>query len=328
MSVTAAAPVLLALLGLILLVSGAELLVRGGVQLAARLGVPPIIIGLTIVAVGTSTPELAVGVSAALQGSGSLAVGNIAGTNVVNLLLILGLSALIRPLALELQTLRHDLPVMAAAAVALLLLAWDGTISRAEGSVMVLAGLAYTGAVVFWARRESRAVKADFAREYEAPPRWRISRETAWSAASLVGGIATVVVGADWLVDGAGEVARRLGVSDTVIGLTIVALGTSAPELVTTIVSTLRQARDIAIGNLLGSSVYNILIILGVTAIVPPAGLEIDPALVRIDIPVMLAATLACIPIFLSGRRVSRVEGGILVAAYVAYISYILVART
>src|SRR5690606_3255184 len=136
---------------------------------------------------------------------------------------------------------------------------------------------------------ESRAVKADFAREYEAPPHWRISRETAWSAASLVGGIVAVVVGADWLVDGAGAVARRLGVSDTVIGLTIVAIGTSAPELVTTVVSTLRQARDIAIGNLLGSSVYNILVILGVTAMVPSAGIDIDPALVRIDIPVMLA---------------------------------------
>ena len=315
-------------LGLAVLIVGAELVVRGGSRFAARLGVPPILIGLTVVSVGTSMPELAVGIDAALQGSPALAVGNIAGTNTVNLLLILGLSALLKPLALQMQTLRFDLPAMIAAAFALMTMAWDGVLTRIEGGVLVAAAIAYTIAIVYWARRESRVVKAAFTEEYAAPRSPHPRRDTAWNLAALVGGIAVLLVGADWLVDGAVEMAQILGVSDALIGLTVVAIGTSSPELVTTVVSTLRQERDIAIGNLLGSSVYNIALILGVTCLVPAAGIAVEPALVRVDIPVMIAATVACIPVFWSGRSVSRLEGGLFVGAYLAYLAYLVIART
>jgi cation:H+ antiporter len=316
------------LLGLAALIAGAELLTRAGSRLAAQLGVPPLVIGLTIVAVGTSAPELAIGIEAALIGAGSLAVGNIAGTNTANILLILGLSALTRPLALHLQTVRFDLPVMTVACVALTAMAWDGELTRVAGVVLVGAAVVYTAAVMRWTRRESRAIRREFAAEYRKPRDGHAAREIARDVALLVVGIALVVVGAGWLVDGAEDLARMIGVSDAVIGLTVVAIGTSAPELVTTIIGTLRNNRDIAIGNLLGSSIYNIFAILGVTCLIPSTGLAVDPELVRIDLPVMTAVALVCVPVFLTGRRVSRLEGALFVGAYVAYLSYLVFART
>ncbi len=319
---------LLLMLALATLIAGAELIVRGGTRLAARLRIPPIVIGLTIVSIGTSTPELAVGIEAALRGNGSLAVGNIAGTNTVNLLLIFGLSALLRPLALGMQTLRFDLPVMIAAALVLTLMAADGALTRFEGAVMVAAGILYTLAIIRLARRESPATKREFAQEFAARTRVSPFVDVAWSAAVLIAGIIVIVLGSDLLVDEAVALARALEVSDTLIGLTIVAIGTSSPELVTMIIGTLRNDRDIAIGNLLGSSVYNILFILGITCLVPGQALQIDPNLVWIDIPVMAIATLSCIPVFLSDNQVSRKEGALFVTAYLVYLLYRLVVRT
>lgn len=315
-------------LGLLALIAGAELIVRGGSRLAARLGIPPIIIGLTIVSIGTSTPELAVGIEAAHRGNGALAVGNIAGTNTVNVLLILGLSALMRPLAIGMQTLRYDLPVMAAVAVGFLALCWDGELSRLDGTVMVAGCIAYTLLVIFLARRESSATQAEFAAEYALKPASRPSAQLGVSFAMLILGIAIVVVGSNWLVDGAVTLARAMGVTEALIGLTIVAIGTSSPELVTTIVGTLRNDRDVAIGNLLGSSIYNILAIMGITCLVPATGLFVERDLIQIDIPFMVLATFACIPVFLTGRRISRLEGGILVTAYAAYMLYLVTIRT
>ncbi len=314
-------------LGLAALVSGAELLVRAGSRLAAVIGIPPILIGLTVVAVGTSTPELAVGIDAALQGNGSLAVGNIAGTNIFNILFILGLSAAFLPLAMEMRTLRFDLPVMTVAAGALLAMAWDGILTRVEGAILVGAAIIYTAAVIHRARRESRAVRLEFAKEYAIPTSRCESGKVASNLAGLGLGIVVIVVGAEWLVDGAVEVARIMGVSDAFIGLTVVAIGTSAPELVTTVISTLRQERDIAVGNLLGSSIYNVLLILGITALVPSQGIEVEAVLIYIDLPVMVATTIACVPIFISGRRITRLEGMMFVGAYVAYLTYLIVSR-
>ncbi len=314
-------------LGLAALVSGAELLVRAGSRLAAVIGIPPILIGLTVVAVGTSTPELAVGIDAALQGNGSLAVGNIAGTNILNILFILGLSAAFLPLAMEMRTLRFDLPVMTVAAGALLAMAWDGILTRVEGAILVGAAIIYTAAVIRRARRESRAVRLEFAKEYAIPTSRCESGKVASNLAGLGLGIVVIVVGAEWLVDGAVEVARIMGVSDAFIGLTVVAIGTSAPELVTTVISTLRQERDIAVGNLLGSSIYNVLLILGITALVPSQGIEVEAVLIYIDLPVMVATTIACVPIFISGRRITRLEGMMFVGAYVAYLTYLIVSR-
>src|SRR5262245_43862147 len=301
-------------------------MVRGGARAAARLGISPIVVGLTVVSIGTSMPELAVGVVAAVEGSGALAVGNIAGTNVVNLLFALGLSAVILPLAIEMRTLRFELPVMAGAAILLWVLAANGVLSRVDGLILVIVAIVYTVAVIRASRRETREAEAEFAKAYPAD---RTSgRRTALDVGMTLGGIAIVVVGAEWLVNAAVGIAREFGVSDALIGLTIVAIGTSAPELVTTVVSTVRGERDIAVGNLLGSSIYNILLILGITCLVPAHGLELTPALVRIDIPIMVAVTLVCIPIFISGRRVGRIEGGAMVVAYLAYLAFLLATQT
>ena len=314
--------------GLTALIVGAEVMVKGGSRLAARLGISPIVVGLTVVSIGTSMPELAVGVVAAGQGSGALAVGNIAGTNVVNLLLILGLSAVIAPLVLQLRTIRFELPMMAAAALLLWALAADGVMSRVDGAILLTGAVAYTAAVILSARRESREVFDEFSDEYGHVATVAVRNQTLRELMMLVGGVALVVAGADWLVDGAVGMAREFGVSDALIGLTVVAIGTSAPELATTVVSTLRGDRDIAIGNLLGSSIYNIALILGVTCLVPAHGLLLPSSLVRIDIPIMVIVALACIPIFITGRRVSRGEGIAMVTAYGAYLVFLLATQT
>lgn len=315
-------PALIAI-GLVALLVGAELVVRGGSRVARRLDIPPIVIGLTVVSIGTSAPELAIGVEAALDGVGELAVGNIAGTNVLNLVFILGLSALLRPLPLRPQTLRLDLPIMSIAAVALLILATDRTLSHLDGVLLLLIAVFYTVVIVLVSRRERAGVRE------RSPPHAR--RHTAPIAiievAVLLAGIVAVVLGADWLVQGAEKLARQLGVDDALIGLTVVAIGTSAPELVTTVVSTIRHNRDVAIGNLIGSSVYNIALILGVTALVDVDGLRVSAELVRIDLPVMTAAVLACIPIFVRGRRVTRLNGGLFVLAYAIYLGYLILVR-
>ena len=183
--------------------------------------------------------------------------------------------------------------------------------------------IAYTGAVVWAARRETRDTAVEFVEAYPGG-----GGRTVWHVGMMLGGIAVIVLAAQWLVDAAVGMARGFGVSDALIGLTVVAIGTTAPELVTTVVSTLRGSRDIAVGNVLGSSIYNILLILGITCLVPDHGLELPRALVRVDIPIMVGATLACIPIFITGRRVSRIEGGAMVCAYLAFVVFLLMTQT
>ncbi len=253
--------------GLVLLTIGAELVVRGGSRLAAIAGVSPLVVGLTVVAIGTSAPELAVGIDSARQGVGELALGNIAGTNIVNTLLILGLVASIAALPLQSRVPHVDLPVMVVSATVLLLMSLDGRLTAVEGALLLVGGIAYTVLVVHTSRRESVAV----------------------------------------------------------IGLTVVAIGTSAPELATAVVASVRHERDIAVGNLFGSSIYNILVILGVTILASPGGLTVSPDLVRFDLPVMLGVSILCIPIFLTGRRVSRPEGVALMALYVLYLGAVIV---
>ncbi len=318
---------LLLLLGLAALVVGAELVVRTGSRLARRLGVPPIVVGLTIVSIGTSAPELAVGIDAIRSGAGSLAVGNIAGTNIVNLLLILGLSAAIRPIALGRQTFRLDLPAMVVASVLLLALAVDGSLSVLDGVVLFALAAVYTTVLVLMTRRESARVRQEFAEEFPAEPRRAGVLPMLLQVGGLMAGLVVIVLGADWLVRGAVEIAQAAGVSDAFIGLTIVAIGTSAPELATTIVSTIRGDRDIAVGNLIGSSTYNLTLILGTSLFFAPGQIALERELVVIDLPAMVVVALACIPVFLTGRRVSRGEGIAFVAAYAAFLAYLLIAR-
>jgi cation:H+ antiporter len=314
--------------GLAALVVGAEILIRAGSWLAAELGIPPILVGLTVVSIGTSMPELAIGIFSVADGNGSLAVGNIAGTNTLNLLFILGLSALLRPLSIAMRTVRFDLPAMTVAAVLMWLMAADGMLTRADGAVLVAIAGVYTAVVIWTSRRESLLINQEFVSEYtdvEDTPPEAARRRLLWrKSALLMAGMVVIVIGADWLVNGAVGIARDFGVSDAFIGLTVVAIGTSAPELVTTVISTIRNQRDIAIGNLLGSSIYNIVLILGITLLVPAHGVSVGPELVRVDIPVMVAVALACVPIFITGRRVSRLEGAAMVAAYFGYLAVVL----
>lgn len=320
--------VALLIAGLIALLAGAELLTRAGARVAAGLRIPPIVIGLTIVSIGTSAPELAVGVQAARSGVGDLAVGNIAGTNVVNLLLILGLSALIRPVVLHARTLRWDVPMMALTAIAFLGLTLDGRLTAADGAILLAIALVYSVLIVLASQRETALVLAEYAEE-NPPPRREFGAVMLLQLAALLAGVVVVVLGAEWLVRGAVVVAAQLGISDAVIGLTIVAIGTSAPELATSVVSTIRDRhRDIAVGNLVGSTVYNISLILGASALAGGDALTLEPPLVQVDIPIMTLAVLACVPVFVTGRRVSRVEGGLFVVAYLAYVAYLIAART
>ena len=324
--------------GLLALILGAELVVRGASRLAALLGVKPLLIGLTIVSIGTSMPELAVAITAGLQGSSPLAVANVAGTNLVNILFILGLSALIRPLALHLQILNLDLPMMIVAAAALAGLTSDGVLTPLEGGLMVGASLIYTVAVVRSSRAESAYVKREFEDmcgdgfmkgcrpEALSPDRKELLARAKY-AAMLIAGMSITVIGAGWLVDGATVLARTLNIPEAIIGLTVVAIGTSAPELVTTVVATLRDERDVAIGNLLGSSIYNILLILGLAAMVAPGGLSVTRQLQLFDIPLMTLVALACVPVFLTGRCISRMEGGLGVAAYLIYLIWLVLFR-
>lgn len=329
---------LLLVVGLGALILGAELVVRYGSLLARRLGISPMMIGLTVVSIGTSAPELAVGIDAMSRDSGSLAVGNIAGTNIVNIMLILGLSAAIRAIPFERRTLILDLPAMCLAAVLLLLLSADGQLARWEGIPLTATALIYLILLALWTRREKRSTALQPAPDVETvaaklagkttPRRAPEDRSAWWHLLILVAGLVVIVVGADWLVTGATSLALAVGVSDAFIGLTIVAIGTSAPELATTIVSTMRGDRDIAVGNLIGSSMLNLTLILGLPVLIANGSGPIEAHLLSIDVPIMVGLSLLCIPLFLTGKRLSRLEGGLLVAGYAIYLTYLLLART
>lgn len=316
--------------GLVIIILGAEFILRGAAFIAARLGIKPIIIGLTIVSIGTSAPELAVGITAVSEGRGGLAVGNIAGTNIVNILLILGLSATIRALPLQLNSIRLDVPVMIASAIGLLLMAWNGVLSPLEGGILLFGGVVYLILLVRMSRKESQKMQKEFAEEYsrQAQLRKRGNVETSIFILLLIGGIVLTVLGAELLVAGAVRIAQSYGVSDAVIGLTIVAIGTSAPELVTTIVATLRNDRDVAIGNLIGSSITNILVILGITSLTAVNGVDISKEIRWFDLPLAAAVAIACYPVFKSSRSVSRLEGLSFIIAYLVYLTTLLLLRT
>src|SRR5262245_30226943 len=310
--------------GLVALILGAEMLVRAGTGLASWLGIRPMMIGLTVVSLGTSVPELAVGIDAAVGGSPGLAVGNVVGANLINFLLILGLSAALVPIALDRPTLRFDLPAIVAAALLLCVLSIDGELTRPDGIILLLGAVTYTGALVKVGRRETAGAAEDSPDIAGAADRHRPGRQ----ALLLLVAIVVVVIGAELLVNGAESSAQSLGVSDAIIGLTIVAFGTTAPELVTTIISTVRGDRDLAIGNLIGSSVYNICAILGLTVIVAPHGVPVPDEVLAADLGLLVAAAAAAVPVFLTGKRISRIEGAVFVAGYVTYLTWLLLTRT
>ena len=311
--------------GLAVLVFGAELLVRGAARLAAGLGIAPLIIGLTVVAFGTSAPELAVSIKSAFAGQADLALGNVVGSNIFNVLFILGVSALIAPLVVAQQLVRLDVPLMIAVSVLVLLLGLDGRIGRLDGALLFGGLIGYTLFLIRQSRRETAAVEAEYALEYPGPGRLSGAQWLVNLALVLVG-LGLLVAGSRWLVDGAVSLARHFGVSELIIGLTIVAAGTSLPEVATSVIASLRGERDIAVGNVVGSNLFNLMSVLGLSSLIAPHGINVPAAALEFDIPVMIAVALACLPVFFTGHLIARWEGALFLGYYLGYTLYLVLS--
>lgn len=310
------------IIGLVLLVYSADFLVKGAANIAATLGISPLVVGLTVVAFGTSAPELAVSVMSAFKGQADIAVGNVIGSNIFNVLLILGVSALIIPLVVHAQLVRFDVPVMIAVSVLLYLLSMDGLISRIDGIVLTVLLLGYVYALLRLSKKEKDAgVLSEYEQEFGKPaadPKWL------QNITFVIGGVAGLVVGSDRLVYGAVFIAKSFGVSELIIGLTIIAAGTSLPEVATSIVAALKGERDIAVGNVVGSNIFNILTVLGISSIVAPAGIGVAKAALDFDMLFMIAVAVACFPVFFHGYKIGRISGFFFLAFYVAYVIYLI----
>ncbi|HXG37151.1 MAG TPA: calcium/sodium antiporter [Bacteroidota bacterium] len=318
---------ILFILGLFLLIGGAELLVRGSSRLAAAVGISPLVIGLTVVAFGTSSPELAVTVQAAVAGQADIAVGNVVGSNIFNVLFILGVSALITPLVVSQQLIRLDVPLMIGASLTMIVMSFDRTLSRMEGVILFAGLVAYTVWSIRQSRREQAAVKLEYEREYGKPPE-RSAKAILLQILMAIAGLTLLVLGSRWFVEGAISIARFMGVSELIIGLTIIAAGTSLPEVATSIIASIRGERDIAVGNVVGSNIFNIFGVLGSAAILAPSDIAVSSAVLSFDLPVMLAVAVACLPIFFHENRIDRWEGGVFFGYYIAYTAYLILDST
>ncbi len=312
-------------IGLVILVIGGELVVRGASGLALSLGISPIVIGLTVVAFGTSAPELMVSLGAAFDGSPDIAVGNVVGSNIYNILMVLGVAALIRPLVVRQQLVRFDVPLVILASLLLWIMVLDGMLAPLEGIFLVGILATYMVISVRSGRRESPSVALEYrvALESTHAPRSRIM-----DIVLFVLGLAALVIGAQALVGGATSMARTFGIPELVIGLTVVAIGTSLPELVTSVVAAIRGQRDIAVGNVVGSNLFNILGVLGLTAVVAPGGIPVAQSAVAFDIPVMIGVAVACLPLLFTGNILRRWEGALFVAYAVIYTTYLVLGAT
>lgn len=317
-------------IGLAALILGADLLVRGASKLALTLGISPLVVGLTVVSFGTSAPEVAVGIGAVLEGKTNLALGNAIGSNIFNVLFILGLSALITPLVVNIQLIRQEVPIMLGASLLLLLFCLDGQLGWSDGILLLVLMVAYTAFLVWQSRRQGQATQDEYADEFVPPPQggWR---DGVPAQLLLIGvGLGLLVLGSDWLVQASVAFAKALGVSDLVIGLTIVAAGTSMPEVATSVMAAFKGERDIAVGNVVGSNTFNILGSLGVSSVVAAvtgnSGLQVPPSALHFDLWVMSAVALACVPVFMTGREIARWEGAVFLAYYLAYLTYLVLA--
>ncbi|MDZ7813608.1 MAG: calcium/sodium antiporter [Ideonella sp.] len=315
--------------GLVFLVLGANALVRGASKLALSFGISPLVVGLTIVAFGTSAPELAVSVGAVMDGKTDLAVGNVVGSNIFNVLFILGASALIVPLVVHVQLIRQEVPIMVGAGLLLAVTALDGNISLFDGALLSGLMIAYTVFLIVQSRRESAETASEFEAELQPAAAGAWDKHWAVQLTLIAVGLAALVLGSDWMVTAAVSFAKSLGVSDLVIGLTIVAAGTSLPEVAASLAAAFKGERDIAVGNVVGSSTFNILGVVGfsgLTAGSMGSGLVIPTAVLSFDLWVMLAVMLACLPVFISGCEIARWEGGLFLGGYVAYVAYLIMA--
>ena len=304
--------------GLGLLALGGELLVRGAARLASRFGVSPLVVGLTVVAFGTSAPELAVSLQAVETGAADIAVGNVVGSNIFNTLFILGISALILPLTVTRRIVHIEVPIVIVVSALAWVLARDGRVAALDGALLLGYLATYTGWMLWSVRAEGAAHAQRAAAERPGPVA---------SGLTALAGLGLLILGAGWFVDGAIFLAQALGVSDAVIGLTVVAAGTSLPEVAASVVAAIKGHRDMAVGNVLGSSIFNLTAILGTTALVA-GGIAVAPGVLSFDLIVMVAAAVACLPIFVTGHLIARWEGGLFFAYYLAYTTYLVLNAT
>lgn len=309
--------------GLALLLVGAELLVRGASRLAVSFGISPLVVGLTVVAFGTSSPEFAVSIGSSLAGDADIALGNVVGSNIFNVLFILGVAALIVPLLVKSQLVRFDVPVMIGASGLVVILGLDGRLGRLDGVVLFGLLVVYVVVLVRKSRRETKAGAADFEAEYSDTRPGPLVNGTL-----ILVGLGMLVVGSDLLLTAAVAFAEQLGLSELVIGLTLVAAGTSLPEVATSVLAAIRGERDIAVGNVVGSNVFNLLGVLGAGAAMAPDGIRVAADAMAFDLPVMTAVAIACLPIFLTGHLIARWEGAVFVGYYLAYTAYVILAAT
>lgn len=312
-------------LGLVVLVAGADFLVRGASGFASQMNIPPLVVGLTIVAFGTSMPELAVSVRSALSGQAGIAVGNVIGSNIFNVLFILGISAVITPLAVSLKMIRFDIPIMISAALMMFFMSMDGIIGRGDGILLFFCIIAYTVWLYMQGKAESET--AIPSGPYDQ------NRNTGGRAVFLYifhicVGLVFLSMGSKWLVDGAVFMARRVGVSELTIGLTIIAAGTSLPEGASSVMAAFKGERDIAIGNVVGSNIFNILSVLGLSGIVSASGIPVDTIALHFDIPAMIAVSVLCLPIFFTHGKIERWEGALFLGYYSAYTVYLLLVAS
>lgn len=307
--------------GLVLLMFGAEALVRGAARIARALGISSFIVGLTVVAFGTSAPELVTSIQAAFKGVSDMAVGNVVGSNIANVCLILGITAVVNPIPVTLKVVRREVPLMIlVSAAGVVTMTGDGGVSRLAGSLLVVLLAGYVLRAYFSGKGESsEGPIAEVAKELDDEIVMTRSRPLWFNLMLVVVGLVMLVFGSNLLVGSSERIALALGVPNALVGITIVAFGTSVPELATSVVAALKKQSDIAVGNVLGSNVFNVLCVLGLTAAIAPEPLVVPPGMLERDAWVMLLSAIACVPLMLTRGKISRVEGGLLVALYVIY---------
>lgn len=320
--------ILMLALGLAVLTGGAELLVRGSSRLAVAMGVSPLVVGLTVVAFGTSSPELVVSIQSSLIDQSDVSLGNVVGSNIFNVLFILGVSAMIVPLRVSQYLIRVDVPLMISVSILVLVMASDGFIGRIDGLILVGSQIAYTIHTIVMSRKEKSVIHAEYEAEFGLGDKPQHRGRFTVNLLLVATGLGLLILGSHWFVESAVEVARKMGVSELAIGLTIVAAGTSMPELATSIMAAIRGERDIAVGNVVGSNIFNILGVLGTSSLVSAEGVRVSAAAFQLDIPVMIAVAVACLPVFCIGHIISRWNGVVFFAYYCAYTASFLIAET
>lgn len=305
----------LLILSLVALYIGAGWLVKGSSEIAQKANISNLVIGLTFVAFGTSAPELVVSINASLTGQGDIAIGNVIGSNIFNIAVILGISAAIRPLQAKRKLTKLDIPILIVASIALVILFWNGMLGRLEGILFLIGIVAYTIFSLYYSRKHEKMVEEACNELQIQPQPWY--KDVMY----IVGGLVILIFAAQLMIDNAVSIAQALGVSEAVIGLTVVAAGTSLPELATSVVAALKKNQDIAIGNIVGSNLFNILAIAGTSSVIHPI---VSKNVNYVDLLVMLGLSLVLLPLAKSGQKISRIEGCFLIAAYLGYLGWLL----